>query len=175
MCRASAAVDVPFRPPQLRSCGQRGLPTSGTIGGGIDAAGVSAAGRFRWFLDLRDLVGAVRAAGRLPDRGGEDLRQRTAWTVDEVARDYDASREGAAVTRLIALTAEVRASLEEEGAGQAHAEAVEALLLMLAPLAPDVSEDLWHRLGRTGSIQRASWPSTDPQGRVRPATQGQGG
>jgi leucyl-tRNA synthetase len=40
---------------------------------------------------------------------------------------------------------------------------VRALVLMLAPAAPHVTEELWHRLGETGSVHAAAWPSYDPE------------
>ena len=40
-------------------------------------------------------------------------------------------------------------------------EALEALLLMLAPLAPHIAEELWERSGRPYSIHRQSWPAWD--------------
>lgn len=35
---------------------------------------------------------------------------------------------------------------------------VEKLLLMLAPFAPHITEELWHKLGHTGSIHVEAWP-----------------
>jgi leucyl-tRNA synthetase len=40
-------------------------------------------------------------------------------------------------------------------------EAVESLVLMLAPFAPHTAEELWERLGHQGGIISASWPSFD--------------
>ena len=41
-------------------------------------------------------------------------------------------------------------------------EAVEALILMLSPFAPHMSEELLERLGSEGGLSRASWPTFDP-------------
>ncbi|MBB1254729.1 leucine--tRNA ligase [Streptomyces sp. OF3] len=38
----------------------------------------------------------------------------------------------------------------------------EALVLLVAPLAPHIAEELWHRLGREGSVTRADFPVADP-------------
>ncbi|HEX4627647.1 MAG TPA: class I tRNA ligase family protein, partial [Gemmatimonadales bacterium] len=40
-------------------------------------------------------------------------------------------------------------------------EAVEPLLVMLAPYAPHVAEELWEALGHEDSIFHARWPSYD--------------
>jgi leucyl-tRNA synthetase len=42
------------------------------------------------------------------------------------------------------------------------AEAVTKLVLMLAPFAPHVADELWERLGHEGSTYRASWPEWNP-------------
>jgi leucyl-tRNA synthetase len=44
---------------------------------------------------------------------------------------------------------------------EAWNEAIEALLLMLAPLAPHMAEELWERTGRPYSIHKQSWPEWD--------------
>ena len=37
-------------------------------------------------------------------------------------------------------------------------ELVEKLLLMLAPFTPHITEELWHEVGKTGSIHQQDWP-----------------
>jgi leucyl-tRNA synthetase len=37
------------------------------------------------------------------------------------------------------------------------------LLKLLAPLAPHLSEELWHNLGEKKSIHLSTWPVADPQ------------
>ncbi|MBB1243331.1 leucine--tRNA ligase [Streptomyces durbertensis] len=40
--------------------------------------------------------------------------------------------------------------------------AAETLVLLVAPLAPHIAEELWHRLGGEGSVTRADFPVADP-------------
>ena len=40
---------------------------------------------------------------------------------------------------------------------------LQTLLVLLAPFAPFITEELWDRLGNHNSIHRATWPSFDPQ------------
>jgi leucyl-tRNA synthetase len=42
-------------------------------------------------------------------------------------------------------------------------EAVRTLLLLLAPLAPHIAEELWERIGEPYSIHQQPWPSYDPR------------
>jgi leucyl-tRNA synthetase len=48
-------------------------------------------------------------------------------------------------------------------------EALHTLLLLLAPFAPHLAEELWSRLGgdASGSIHRQDWPVADPAALVR--------
>ena len=41
--------------------------------------------------------------------------------------------------------------------------ALESYVLMLAPMAPHVAEELWRALGHTTSIHLEAWPKFDPQ------------
>jgi leucyl-tRNA synthetase len=43
-----------------------------------------------------------------------------------------------------------------------YAEEVEGLLLLLAPFAPHIAEELWERIGRPYSIHQQAWPVADP-------------
>ncbi|MEV4924005.1 leucine--tRNA ligase [Streptomyces roseoverticillatus] len=38
----------------------------------------------------------------------------------------------------------------------------EAMVLLIAPLAPHIAEELWHKLGRSGSVVHADFPVADP-------------
>ena len=40
-------------------------------------------------------------------------------------------------------------------------DALERLVLMLAPAAPHLAEELWHRLGHDESVHRQPWPTWD--------------
>ena len=42
-------------------------------------------------------------------------------------------------------------------------EAVESLVLMLAPFAPHTAEEPWERLGHPNGLTQAPWPKFDPE------------
>lgn len=42
-------------------------------------------------------------------------------------------------------------------------EAVDSLLLLLAPFAPHITEEIWEATGHQGSVHLQSWPSYDPE------------
>jgi leucyl-tRNA synthetase len=71
----------------------------------------------------------------------------------------DRFRYNVAISKLMVLTNEIRSTLDSGGAARG---AVEALTLMLAPLAPFIAEELWREvLGHRESIHMASWPAFD--------------
>jgi leucyl-tRNA synthetase len=41
-------------------------------------------------------------------------------------------------------------------------EAIEAVVLLLSPFTPHLSEELWSMLGHTGGVVAAGWPVSDP-------------
>ncbi len=40
----------------------------------------------------------------------------------------------------------------------------EPLVLMVAPLAPHIAEELWHRLGHASTLAYEKFPHADPRG-----------
>lgn len=43
------------------------------------------------------------------------------------------------------------------------ARTVRSLILLIAPTAPHLAEELWQKLGQTGSVHVAAWPAYDPE------------
>src|SRR5260221_7034998 len=42
-------------------------------------------------------------------------------------------------------------------------EAIDALVVMISPFAPHMSEELWQMLGHVGGLAKAGWPSFDAE------------
>ncbi|MCL5103139.1 MAG: class I tRNA ligase family protein, partial [Armatimonadetes bacterium] len=57
--------------------------------------------------------------------------------------------------------------LKKEGQGEVDSavmsEAIEMLVLLLAPMTPHIADELWETLGKTGFTLDATWPSYDPE------------
>jgi leucyl-tRNA synthetase len=128
----------------------------------VDWADVSPQGVHRWLTRVwrvtLENAERIRAAGA--SQGDGELRRQTHHAIEGVTRDIERFRFNTAIAKLMTLSNHVA---ESAGARAPDvAEAVDALLRMLAPLAPFISEELWHRLGRDGSIHTASWPVADP-------------
>ena len=139
-------------------------------------AGVASAARF-----LQRLYRAVLSAGEQEslDFAGEDanaLRRVTHRTIEAVTAAFDAFAFNVAVARLHELVnalAESERRLDMPTAGQglraARAEAARTLVLLVAPIAPHLAEDLYARLhGSDASagaapalVAQAGWPVWD--------------
>ena len=78
-------------------------------------------------------------------------------TVAGVSEDYAALRNNTAAAKLIEYTN----YLTKEGVNARAA--MEPLVLMVAPLAPHLAEDLWRRLGHETSLAHGPFPVADPQ------------
>ena len=139
---------------------------AGPIEDDVDWADVSPAGTFRWFTRLARLVDEhverCTGEGREPrdTTGGEgELRVATHQAIAGVTADFEAYKYNTAIAKLMTLANAV------QGAGEAPpgvvAEALQALLVMLSPIAPHIAEELWHRLGHGGFAAAAAWPEAD--------------
>jgi len=138
---------------------------SGPVEQNIDwkDAAQARAGVTRWFERVWRLVveNRGRISGDERPTGDSELRRVIHRGIVGVTEDFQRFHFNTAVSKLMILTDELRD--RADGAPDAElAEGVDALLKMLAPMAPFITEELWHRLEREGSIHRSSWPAADP-------------
>ena len=108
-----------------------------------------------WRLVVDEESGASRVADAESD---DDTKRLLHKTIAGVREDYDALRNNTAVAKLTVLTNHLTKNFEKTGAPR---DAVEALVIMLAPLAPHIAEELWHRLGHDTLVVRAPFPVAD--------------
>jgi leucyl-tRNA synthetase len=81
-----------------------------------------------------------------------------------VSEDYGRFSFNTAIARLMELVNHAyRFKAEGRGGTKVMHELVEALLKMLAPMAPYITEELWHRLGHSTTIHKEMWPGFDPE------------
>jgi leucyl-tRNA synthetase len=96
------------------------------------------------------------------------LRAAAHRTLRDVSADYEAFRFNTLIAKLMELSNTLYRYRGTPVAGSpAWEEATRLLLLMLAPAAPHITEELWsRRLATAGtawsSIHTESWPSVDP-------------
>ncbi len=86
----------------------------------------------------------------------EALRRATHRAIKKVGEDFEHLHYNTAIAALMTLLNDIRRL------GPADRWVIETLLILLAPLAPHLSEELWEALGHPSSIFAARWPSFDP-------------
>jgi leucyl-tRNA synthetase len=93
------------------------------------------------------------------------LEVQVARTVKRVTEDIEARLQpNTAIARLMELTTALTEHLSAPSYDPAAAKhAAETLLLLIAPIAPHLAEELWERLGHTGEdrVSTHEWPSYD--------------
>ncbi|MCM6777496.1 leucine--tRNA ligase [Nocardia sp. CDC159] len=108
-----------------------------------------------WRLVVDEESGDLRVTDAAPADATLRLLHRT---IDGVDADYAALRDNTAGAKLIELTNH----LTKEYPQGAPRSVVEPLILMLAPMAPHIAEELWERLGHTTALAHGPFPQADP-------------
>jgi leucyl-tRNA synthetase len=98
---------------------------------------------------------AVGSVGSKGD-GPTELTKLRHRTIAGVSRDIESLEFNKAVAKLYTFVAAV------EKSPLVHDDDVEALLLMVAPMAPHLAEEGWAALGKEGLIADAPWPEANP-------------
>ena len=106
-----------------------------------------------WRLIIDESTGeTVTAAFPL----AEDTERLLHQTIAVVREDFAALRYHTAIARIIELTTHASRLPSVPRA------LAEPLVLMVAPLAPHIAEELWQRLGHQDSLAREPFPEADP-------------
>jgi leucyl-tRNA synthetase len=77
-------------------------------------------------------------------------------TIRKVTEDIEGLRFNTAIAQLMVFTNEMTPLTRRSRA------LIEPFVLVLSPFAPHLAEELWSRLGKTGSLAHADWPVWDP-------------
>ncbi|AKK30076.1 leucine--tRNA ligase [Mycobacterium sp. EPa45] len=108
-----------------------------------------------WRLVVDESTGDTRASE--DDALDEETLRVMHRTIAGVSEDYAGLRNNTAAAKLIEYTNH----LTKEGVSARAA--LEPLVLMVAPLAPHLAEELWQRLGHSKSLAHGPFPVADPQ------------
>jgi leucyl-tRNA synthetase len=130
-------------------------------GGEWDDRGIS--GISRWLNRLWSLVlGGYSGGDSTSIKAENELSRVTHQTIRRVTQDLEKLRLNTMVAALMEFTNHLTKVRDESAVNvTAWKEAVDNLLLLLAPIAPHLAEELWQRTGHEYSIHNQSWPKWD--------------
>jgi leucyl-tRNA synthetase len=109
-----------------------------------------------WRTLLEEEVEGEPLRSLVPGDGTPAQARLAAKTIQGVTEDLEAMRFNTAISKLMVFAREIARD------APLPRRAAETLVLLLAPLAPHVAEELWERLGGQESLARAAWPEPDP-------------
>jgi leucyl-tRNA synthetase len=108
-----------------------------------------------WRLLLDDTSGEERLRELVDGPGTAKQARLRAQTIAGVTEEIENMRFNTAISKLMVLVRDIAKD------APLPREAAEALVLLLAPLAPHLAEELWQRLGHPDTLAYEPWPVAD--------------
>jgi leucyl-tRNA synthetase len=122
---------------------------------------------WRWRETISGVGRDAPEAGEFSDEA-RALRRRTHQTIARITADFEELHFNTSIAALMELSNALGDLNVTPGAASpadkyAVREALEAMVLMLAPFAPHVAEEMWESLGHAGGLlgSDARWPQAD--------------
>lgn len=122
-------------------------------------------GQFRflnrvWRLVL-DFSGQTPKSNNQLSKVEKDLRRAIHTAIKEVTEDLDGEYQfNTAVSELMKLSNALADAPCKDS--PIYAEGMTTLIVLLAPFAPHIADELWHLLGNTDSVHTQTWTKFDP-------------
>ena len=114
-----------------------------------------------WRLSLSLPSGVpTRADENAGTRHAVPLRRQMHRTIRKVTEDIERIHFNTAISAIIEL---LNAAYAQENETADVIDALETMILLLAPFAPHITEDLWHRRGHSDSVHDQPWPGFDAE------------
>ncbi|WP_010539622.1 leucine--tRNA ligase [Dietzia alimentaria] len=110
-----------------------------------------------WRVAIEEATGEARVTDAEPT---EDVLKALHKTIAGVRDDYAGLRDNTAIAKLIEYVNTLTKAYPTAGPG-APRSVVEPLVLMSAPVAPHLAEELWSRLGHSASLAHGPFPEHD--------------
>jgi leucyl-tRNA synthetase len=139
-------------------------------GGPWNSRGIEGASRFLhrvWNLVTeaaqagKQASGQARAEARNPKPEAREFEHWKHKTIKKVTEDVAGFHFNTAIAALMEYVNYLYRVKDAYAGSVAWAGAIEALVLMLAPLTPHLAEELWEGMGRTYSVHDQRWPAYD--------------
>jgi leucyl-tRNA synthetase len=132
-------------------------------GGPYNPTGMS--GIVRWLHRVWGLVeDPVKLADAPAAEATRELRRATHKTIIAVTEEIENFRFNTMISRLMEHSSALQRARDAGPVDRAAwEEGVRTALLLTAPLAPHITEELWERIGGQYSIHTQSWPKADTE------------
>jgi leucyl-tRNA synthetase len=117
---------------------------------------------------LEDIKNVVSASGPMELEGDlKALRRKTHQTIRKVSVDiedrFHFNTAISAVMELVNVVYQIqRPERSDRVALSVVREALEAAVILLAPIVPHITEELWEMLGHKNQVSQMAWPEFDP-------------
>lgn len=121
-------------------------------------------GTFRWLRRAWEVIlqpPPEESASARTGKADRELRRWTHKTLLKVSSDIEGFRFNTVISSLMEFTNALQDAARQPISREAFLEATDALLLMLAPVAPFMAEELWAMKGRPYSIHQQRWPKAN--------------
>jgi leucyl-tRNA synthetase len=120
------------------------------------AAGAEAA--YKHLARVYRIVTEAASSDTAPNDHDDALLREMHKTIHDVTGGVESFGFNAAIARLYAFTNTLSRS---QAGGDARRQAARALVQLMSPMTPHLSEELWSVLGGEGLVAKADWPQAD--------------
>ncbi|MBI5652604.1 MAG: leucine--tRNA ligase [Chloroflexi bacterium] len=123
------------------------------------------AGTYRWLRRAWDLLLAPSdrpAPDATTEQADRELIRKMHKTILKVQQDIEGFRFNTVIAALMEFTNAIQGA-QNRVSDAAYEQARDALLILLAPVAPFMTEEIWARKQRAGSIHQQKWMQYDAQ------------
>jgi leucyl-tRNA synthetase len=118
----------------------------------------------RLLYDVWDLATHTYEEGEVASENDRALRRKTHQVIRKVGDDLESFSFNTAIAAIMELRNELMDAQKARSVSQANwREAINSLLLLLAPVTPHIAEELWARRGGSFSIHQQPWPTWDEE------------
>ena len=128
---------------------------------------------WRIVMDYLDDIGGIEPFDGKEELEGDlkNLRRKTHQTIKKVTRDiedrFHFNTAISAIMELVNALYQIRHPDRSDAPALAVIrETIESIIILLAPIVPHITEELWGTLGRMENLSDVSWPSCDESAAV---------
>lgn len=118
----------------------------------------------RLLNDIWELATIDYVPGEVVTEANQALLRKTHQVIRKVTEDLESFSFNTAVAAIMEQRNTLQATLRDQNVSSTvWNEAIDDTLLLLAPSAPHISEELWSLRGKPYSIHQQAWPKWDPE------------